>query len=91
MRIYSFMNVIKGYICTSYTAFLFVTMKNNFIKEIKHVQISENPRLNTEQINKTPRCSQGFSPARESSQTFPRFSPGYEGTEDMFYFLMINL
>ena len=28
----------------------------------------------------------GFSPAREFSQALPRFSPGYEGTENMFYF-----
>ena len=27
-----------------------------------------------------------FSPAREFSQTLPRFSPGYEGTENVFYF-----
>ena len=27
----------------------------------------------------------GFSPAREFSQTLPRFSPGYEGTDNMFY------
>ena len=27
-----------------------------------------------------------FSPAREFSQTLPSFSPGYEGTENMFYF-----
>ena len=26
------------------------------------------------------------SPAREFSQTLPRFSPGYEGTDNMFYF-----
>ena len=27
-----------------------------------------------------------FSPAQEFSQALPRFSPGYEGTENMFYF-----
>ena len=32
------------------------------------------------------RRSRGFPPAREFSQTLPRFSPGYEGTENMFYF-----
>ena len=27
-----------------------------------------------------------FLPAQEFSQALPRFSPGYEGTENMFYF-----
>ena len=27
-----------------------------------------------------------FSPAQEFSQTLPRFSPGYKGTKNMFYF-----
>ena len=31
--------------------------------------------------------TRGFSPAREFSQILHRFSPGYEGTENMFYFL----
>ena len=39
------------------------------------VQGSENPRRN-----------RGFSPARESSQTLLKFSPIYEGKENMFYF-----
>ena len=30
--------------------------------------------------------SRGFSTARQFSQTLPSFSPGYEGTENMFYF-----
>ena len=30
--------------------------------------------------------SYSCSPVREFSQTLPRFSPGYEGTENMFYF-----
>ena len=38
------------------------------------------------QITKNPRRSGGFSPAREFSQTLPRFSPGYEGTDNMFIF-----
>ena len=29
-----------------------------------------------------------FLPARELPQTFPRFSPGYEGTENIFYFFI---
>ena len=39
-----------------------------------------------EQISENPRRSREFSPAREFSQTLPRFSPGYEGTDNMFYF-----
>ena len=39
-----------------------------------------------EQISENPRRSQGFSPAREYSQTLSRFSPGYTGTDNMFYF-----
>ena len=38
------------------------------------------------QISENRRCSQGFSHAREFSQTLPRFSPGCEGTVNMFYF-----
>ena len=37
VRIYSFMKEIKVYIRASYIVFLFVKIKNNFIKEIKHV------------------------------------------------------
>ena len=32
------------------------------------------------------RYSQGFSPAREFSQTLPRFSQGNGGMKNMFYF-----
>ena len=32
--------------------------------------------------------SRRFSHAREFSQTLSRFSPGYEGMENMFYFIM---
>ena len=38
------------------------------------------------QINENSRCSQEFSLARGFSSTLPQFSPGYEGTESMFYF-----
>ena len=41
---------------------------------------------NREQISENPRRCRAFSPAREFSQTLPRFSTGYEGTENMFYF-----
>ena len=33
-----------------------------------------------------PRRSRAFSPAKEFSQILPSFSPGYEGTDNMFYF-----
>ena len=39
-----------------------------------------------EQISENPRSSHWFSPAQESSQTLPRFSPGNEGTDNMLYF-----
>ena len=39
-----------------------------------------------EQISENPRRCRGFSPARECSQTLPRFSPSYEAMENMFYF-----
>ena len=39
-----------------------------------------------EQISENPRLRLGFSLAREFSQTLPRFSTGYEGAENMFYF-----
>ena len=38
-----------------------------------------------EQISENPRCSRGFSPAREFLQTLWRFT-GYGGTDNMFYF-----
>ena len=39
-----------------------------------------------EQINENTRRTWGFSPAWEFSQTLLRFSTGYGGTENMFYF-----
>ena len=39
-----------------------------------------------EQTSENPRHSQGFSPAKEFSQTLLKFSPGYESTENMFHF-----
>ena len=44
-----------------------------------------------EQISEELRCSEGFSPAREFSQTLSRFSPGYEATENMFDFFYKNI
>ena len=43
------------------------------------------PRIR-EQISENPKRSPGFSPAREFSQTLPRFSTGYGGTDNTFYF-----
>ena len=64
------------------------------IQEIKHVFCAFiawwKPRRTfgriREQFSEKPRRSRGFSPAREFLQTLPRFSLGYEGTENMFYF-----
>ena len=39
-----------------------------------------------EQIIENSRCSQGFPPAWELSQTLSRFSTVYGGTDNMFYF-----
>ena len=39
-----------------------------------------------EQISENQRRSWGSTPAQEFSQTLSSFSPGYEGTENMFYF-----
>ena len=39
-----------------------------------------------EQISKNSRRSRGFSFAQKFSQTFPRFSAGYGGTDNIFYF-----
>ena len=39
-----------------------------------------------EHISENPRQSRGFLPAREFSQTLPRFSTGYGGTDNMSYF-----
>ena len=38
------------------------------------------------QISENSRRSRGFSPAREFTQTLPRFSTAYGGTDNMFYF-----
>ena len=73
--------------------FLFVKTKNNFIKEIKHVFrafIAWKPRQAFlriwEQISENPRHSWGFLPAWEFPQALQRFSAGYGGMENMFYF-----
>ena len=42
-----------------------------------------------ERLGEFERPSRRFSPAREFLQTLRRFSPGYKGTENMFYFFYI--
>ena len=63
----------------SYTVFLFVKTENNFIKEIKHVVrafiASTASRVFTDLLSNSPK-------------RLPRFSPGSESTENMFYFLI---
>ena len=44
-----------------------------------------------DQISENTRRSRGFSPAREFLLTLPRFSPGYEGKENMLYLFYKNL
>ena len=66
----------------------------HYIEEIKHVFRAFiawwKPRRMfgriREQISENPRRSRGFLPAREFSQTLPRLSTGYGGTDNMFYF-----
>ena len=38
-----------------------------------------------EQISENSRRSRAFSPAQKFSKPLPRFSPGYEDMENMFY------
>ena len=73
--IYSFMKVFKLHIRATYIVFLFVKTENNtFIKICKNSRAGENSRLRifTDLLSKSPKRS-------------PRFPPGYEGTENMFY------
>ena len=46
------------------------------------VNVWENSRVD----QRKPETKSRVSPARELSQTLPRFSPVYEGTDNMFYF-----
>ena len=77
-------------VSTSYIVFLFVNNENdNFIKEIKHLFCASiacwRPRQSLWEFSsrwKTDLLS-------NSSKFSPWFSPGYEGTETMFYLLNI--
>ena len=78
----------------SYTVFLFVKVENNFIKEIKHVHASIacwKPRQSLREFSsrwKPSTASRVFTDLLPNSpKRSPRFSPGYESTENMFYFL----
>ena len=85
-------------VCASYIIFLF-NENSHFIKEIKHVvrtsvaywkpwqslwefssrwKPSTASCVFTNLLLNSPKCS-------------PWFSPGYEGTENMFYFLIVNM
>ena len=94
VRIYSFKKEIEVYIYTSYIVFLFVKMKNNFIKEIKHVSrvfiAGWKPRQSFWELSnrwKLPTVSRVFTDLLSNSpKGSPWFSPSYEGTENMFYF-----
>ena len=81
---------------TSYIVFLFVRAENNnFIKVIKHVVRASiacwKPRQSLWEFSsrwKPSTASQIFTDLLSNSpKRSPRFSPGYEGTENMFYFL----
>ena len=79
----------------SYIAFLlFKTENNNFIKEIKHVVRASIACRKPQQSLWEFSSSWKFSTASRvftdllsnSPKRSPRFSAGYEGTENMFYF-----
>ena len=88
---YCFMKEIKVYIHASYIFFRFVKMgNNNFTKEIKHVlrvfiawwkpwqslwEFSTASRVFTDLLSNSPK-------------RLPQCSPGYEGTQIMFYVLI---
>ena len=83
-------------VSTSYIVFLFViTENNNFIKEIKHVVHSYiacwKPQQSLWGFSSRWKLLTSFQVFPDllanSPKCSPRFSPGYEGTENMFYFL----
>ena len=96
VRNYSFMTEIKIYIRASYIVFLFTkTENNNFVKEIKHVLCAFlawwKPRQSFWEFSsrwKPSTASRVFTDLLlNSPKHSPRFSPGYEGTKNMFCFL----
>ena len=98
-RIHYFMKEIIVYIRASYIVFLFVkTKNNNFIKEIKHVLRASKawwkPRQSLWKVSskwKPSTASRVFTDLLLNSlKRSPRFSRGYEGRENMLYFLISN-
>ena len=98
VRIYSFMKKIEVYICASYIVFLFVKTENtNFIKEIKHVLRAFIARWKP--LQSLWEFSSRWKPSTayrvftnllsNSPKHLPWFSPGYEGMENMFCFLIV--
>ena len=75
---------------SSYIVFLFVKTENdNFIKEIKHVVRASiaywKPRQSLREFSSRWKSSTVFTDLLSNfPQRLPRFSPGYEGTENMF-------
>ena len=74
-----------------------LTMKKNFIKEIKHIVrasiVCWKPRQSLWEFSsrwKPSTASWAFTDLLSNSPKHsPRFSPGYKGTENMFHFLNI--
>ena len=69
----------------------YMSLNSTSLKTMLHLRnksfsLSLHSLAKTEANSENPRRSRGFSPARELPQTLLRFSPGYEGTENMFYF-----
>ena len=77
VRIYSFTKEIKFYTRASYIVFLFVKSENNFIKQIKYV---------LRDFIAWWKSRQSLWEFSNSPKRFPRFSPGYEGTEKGYFF-----
>ena len=99
VRSYSFVKEIKVYIRASYIVFLgFVKTENNCYKRNKRCSLCIHSQVKTlakfvrirEQVN-TLDCVLGFTDLLSNSpKRSPRFSPGYECTENMFYFLNLS-
>ena len=96
-RIYNFMEEIKLYKRASFIVVLFVKLEtNNFIKEIKHVLRAFiawwKPHVSLWEFSSKWKSLTVFwvftSLLSNSRKRSHRFSPSYEGTENMFYFLI---
>ena len=94
VRSYTFMKEINVYIRALHIVFLFVKTENyDFIREIKHVIRSFiawwKPRQSLWEFSsrwKPSTASWAFTDLLSNSpKRAPRFSPGYEGTENFFF------